>query len=247
MVHGQLSEYRDWKSWDREAFLESSRTDQTYFAAELRRCGVRLAPGMSVLELGFGNGSFAAYCREIGVCYTGTELDRQLVREAREADVRAFEAEQSIASLFTPGSVDLVAAWDVFEHVDQEALVSLLANVRSVLSESGVIVARFPSGDSPFAGFLYNGDGTHQTWIGIGKLGQICRSAGLRVVRTHAQTIPLLGHGVVHFIRKLPVVAARRIVGRAISLLYLGGGKYVIDPNMVAVLAVGHSRSELRR
>jgi SAM-dependent methyltransferase len=241
MLQAPLSSYREWKSWEREAFLTSSEIDRVYFSAELRRCGIRLAPGMSVLEIGFGNGSFASYCREIGVNYTGTELDPQLVREAREANVRAFEADQDIASIFEPRSIDLVVAWDVFEHIDHDALVALLSDLRGVLSEDGFIVARFPSGDSPFAGVLYNGDGTHRTLIGIGKLDQICKSSGLRVLRNHAQTIPLRGHGLLHLCRKLPVIAARRLIARAISFVFLGGGKYVIEPNMVAVLAAGES------
>jgi SAM-dependent methyltransferase len=237
MLESRFGTYRQWKSWQRENFFTTSETDRVYFEAELRKSGIAAQGGMTVLELGFGNGNFARFCQDRGFDYVGTELDVELVQRARDAGLKAYTSDRSLGEIVGGRRIDLVVALDVFEHVLQDDLVTLLREVRRVLAGTGRLVARFPSGDSPFSGPLFNGDGTHVNLMGIGKLGQLCQLSGMRIERAHPQTIPLTGLGPMHSLRKAPIVIARKLVARVVSGLYFGGKPYVIDPNMVAVLA----------
>ena len=58
--------YAEWKGWNSESFGTCSAADEVYFAAELRRAGVEAVDGSYILELGFGNGTFAAWALKQG-------------------------------------------------------------------------------------------------------------------------------------------------------------------------------------
>ncbi|WP_394886101.1 class I SAM-dependent methyltransferase (plasmid) [Mesorhizobium sp. AaZ16] len=236
MADADFAIYRSWKSWEQDNFYILPDEDRVYFTKELERCGIDTNKRISVFEIGFGNANFAKYCHGHGFVYAGSELDPELVARALSLKIKAFESSQRISKIAGGQLFDLVVAFDVFEHIELHDLIEMLKDAREILSEGGRIVARFPSGDSPFSAPIFNGDMTHRTLIGIGKLDQICRSAGLRIVRVHPQSIAVLGLGFGNAIRKVPVVAGRRLMAAILANLYFGRQKLVFDPNMVAVL-----------
>ncbi len=234
--------YREWKSWQSEDFAALTPEDNAYFQAELRRCRIELDTRSSVLEIGFGNGNFAAYCRSIGCSYIGSELDAGLVDRARDRGIEAFDASSPIRDAIGNRQVDLIVAFDVFEHIAPEQLIEMLRDMRNALSRQGHVLARFPCGDSPFSAPLYNGDMTHRTAIGIGKLDQICHCAGMRVVAFHGQTMAIGSLGIMQLLKKLPILLARRTLSWLVNRVYFGGSRLVMEPNMVAVMSAetGH-------
>lgn len=231
-----FASYRRWKFWNQDNFYVLPDEDRMYYSKELERCGIDTSKPLSVFEIGFGNASFAKYCHEHGFAYAGSELDPELVDRALSLDIEAFNAGQGISKMAGGRLFDLVVAFDVFEHVEVHSLIEMLKDAREILSEDGRIVARFPNGDSPFSAPIFNGDMTHRTLIGMGKLDQVCRISGLRIVRVHAQSITVLGLGVGNAVNKVLALAGRHLLSAILTRLYYGKQDLVFDPNMIAVL-----------
>lgn len=173
------NDYTVWKGWDPIGhFGECSASDRKYFDAEVARLPVTEI--RSVLELGFGNGSFLGFARSKGWSVTGVEAIESQVQVARERGFEAFTPD-GVADI-TPCSLDLVVAFDVLEHIPQSDLPGLFATIYNKLRPGGLFLARFPNGDSPFGMPYQNGDVTHVTVIGSGKLRYFAQQAGLIVV-----------------------------------------------------------------
>jgi SAM-dependent methyltransferase len=236
MHDADFASYRRWKFWNQNNFYVLPEEDRVYFTKELERCGIDTRKRISVFEIGFGNAKFAKYCHEHGFVYAGSELDPELVARALSLNIEAYSSNREISRIAGGRLFDLVVAFDVFEHIELHDLIEMLRDAKEILSEGGRVVARFPSGDSPFSAPIFNGDMTHRTLIGLGKLDQVCRISGLRIVRVHAQSITVLGLGFGNAVRKVLALAGRHLLSAILTRLYYGKQDLVFDPNMIAVL-----------
>lgn len=228
-------EYRIWKGWSSDSFGELTSADRVYFAAETADS---LAPfaGKDVLEIGFGNGGFLAFCRDRGAQAVGVELDADLVHRARDAGFEAHIFCDGQLAGMAPNSFDAVVAFDVFEHVDYAALEKLIYDLRRLLRPGGLVLARFPSGDSPFSGAIYNGDCTHRTLIGSAKLKQLAIATNFEILQMRGERIPIRGLGIKAAIKRTPVVAIRRAASAILIPAFYNNQPRVVDPNAVCVL-----------
>lgn len=229
--------YRAWKTWDNRPFGLFTWLDARAFEVELGAAGIDLSRRLSILEIGFGAGTFAGWARDRGYAYAGVELDPALVARARRAGFEAMGADRPLAQLAPACRFDLVVAFDVLEHMRLDEIQGLLDAVYDRLKADGRLVARFPSGDSPFAGSIQNGDITHRISIGSGMVEQLALQAGYAVIQIRAPRLPVFGVGVVRGLRRGLLSAARLVVGRAINLVFHDNQRRVVDPNMVIVLA----------
>ncbi|HEY6618342.1 MAG TPA: methyltransferase domain-containing protein [Steroidobacteraceae bacterium] len=126
---------------------------------------------LSILESGFGDGSFMDWARSVGHSITGIELIPDCVAAAKNrnhdvylaSDVESLEAQR----------FDLIVAIDVLEHLTVGQLAELANLATKVLRLDGMIVARFPNGDSPFSGRYQNGDVTHERPLSARAVDQI--------------------------------------------------------------------------
>lgn len=215
---GYGDEYAEWKSWEDADFGTCDPATATYYRAELRRAGVALGPGVRVLEVGFGNGAFMAFARKAGAAVRGTEVSEVLVRRAQAA---GYDAHLSATLDFVAdGSVDLVVAFDVLEHLEQPGIVALLRQVARVLSPQGQVIARFPNGDSPLGLANQFGDVTHLTFIGSEKARFLGRSAGLEVVRVDQPATALVQPGLAATAYNAVMLPVRRVVAAAVKLVF---------------------------
>jgi SAM-dependent methyltransferase len=227
-------EYLDWKGWDAAPFGQCDAERARYFAAETALGDGR---GCRVLELGFGNGGCLAWLRSTPAEVYGVELNPALVDAARTL----LGAGRAFTSLDAPelgalaGRFTHILAFDVLEHVPQEALGALLARLGQLLAPGGLVVARFPNGDSPFGRIHQHGDPTHVTTLGRAKVEYFARRAGLIVQCLRAPALPAAGLSLRAWRRRL-LLAARAPLERLIGLLYFGGQRIPLDPNYVAVL-----------
>ena len=228
--------YRDWKSWDADRFGDLKPESRRYFEAELERSGIRLSAANRVLEIGFGNGDFASFCREIGCSYSATEIDPELVERAKASGFDAHLAPEDLAATFDGQHFDLITCFDVLEHLTQEQITAMLAQFRTLLSDQGRVLARFPSGDSPFSVAMYNGDITHRSWIGRGAVLQYCVATGLEALQIRHPALPIIGLGAKRLLRRAPIAAARWLIRKFVQTVYYDGQPRVVDPNMVIVL-----------
>lgn len=228
--------YRDWKSWDEGTFGALSTVNRRYFEEELATSGVTLTADSNVLEIGFGNGNFATLCRDLGSGYTATEIDPELVDRANAAGFTAVLAPDDLAAAFPDQRFDLIACFDVLEHLTQDQITAMLTQFRALLSDTGKILARFPSGDSPFSVAMYNGDITHRSWIGRGAVLQYCVATGLKAEQIRHPALPLSGIGLKRTLRRAPIVAVRWLTRKFVRTFFYDGQPRVVDPNMVIVL-----------
>lgn len=228
--------YQDWKQWAETDFGVFSRSEDAYFTAELRRSGAPARSGMRVLEIGFGNGAFAGWAATRNVDYRGTERNPVLVKRARMKRFIVCDAAMSLPEFVEGESIDLVVAFDVFEHLELSGLTELLRTVRAVLRVGGRVIARVPSGDSPFARSLQHGDVTHCLTLGSSAVRQLACATGYEVDQVRAPVLPLVGHGLVGFVRRSVVSASRAVIYPIIGNLLMGGGAPVLSPNLLFVL-----------
>jgi 2-polyprenyl-3-methyl-5-hydroxy-6-metoxy-1,4-benzoquinol methylase len=227
--------YIDWKDWRDDSFGKCDVLLATYYAQET---GISAGPGIRVIEIGFGNGSFVGWARSIGVEVFGVELNPTLVARARKfvgAD-RAFDDLNDSALTQWAGTFSHVVAFDVLEHIPQQELSGFFTRARSLLAPSGRLILRFPNGDSPFGRLYQHADVTHVTTLGGNKVRYLARQAGFSVEAVRAPRLPLAGVGLVRAFKRRLLLAGRFVVERVIGHLYFGGRVLPLDPNYVAVL-----------
>lgn len=228
--------YIEWKAWSPEAFGIVTAEEDAQFSCEMRRAGIALTQDSHVLEIGFGNGVFASWVQRHTPHYVGSESNPQLVARAQQAGIEAYPATLDLASLAQGRSFDLIAIFDVLEHLEVKEILELLESSRCCLSNNGRLVLRVPSGDSPFSGRFMHGDITHKTCLGTLAFHQLAAMSGLEVVVVRDAAFPILGFGVVAAVTRTAVAAARKIINSMIRIVYYGNKPAVISPNLIAVL-----------
>jgi len=229
--------YEGWKQWAKATFGIWSDLDAAYFSAELRRAGIESCEGLLIYEIGFGNGAFSGYVRSMGGEYFGSELNGALVERAREFGLNVFEGgiKQALAT-GKPESFDAVVAFDVLEHLDVADIKSFLLDAGELLKPGGVVLARVPSGDSPFGRAIFHGDITHRTALGSSAVRQLASQTGFEVTDIGPPRLPILGLGPVRAIRRGGIRLAQTIIARFINLVFHDGQPRVITANLVFVL-----------
>ncbi|MCC6739660.1 MAG: class I SAM-dependent methyltransferase [Planctomycetia bacterium] len=236
MTEASYQGYREWKAWKACDFGRFSPDEAATFAEELRRCGIGSLQGRRVLEVGFGNGGFASWARGEGAEVFGTELLPELQELGGKAGLRVIDAAAPLAGQVGAGTMDLVVALDVFEHLGIDRLQALLPDLRDCLRPDGCLLGRVPSGDSPFSNAIQHGDLTHRSVLGSSAIHQLAVAAGFVDVETREPALPLRGAGCLGAVRRLLVRAGRRIAFPLIARVFMGGGHPILSPNMVFVL-----------
>jgi cyclopropane fatty-acyl-phospholipid synthase-like methyltransferase len=231
-----LSTYSDWKEWREETFGICTAVAAHYFHAEFRRSGIEFSSGDILLELGFGNGELAAWAARQDLSYLGTELNPRLLELARLQGFEVFPATLDLQSIVRGRPIRCVVAFDVLEHLTVSDIAALFQSVSSTLAPGGYFLARFPSGDSPFARSIQYGDFTHQTVIGSSAVVQLARTCGLNVVQLRAPILPIWGLGARVAARRFALRAARAVIGRVVNLVYHDNCPRVVEPTMLIVL-----------
>jgi SAM-dependent methyltransferase len=222
--------YADWKHWEADQFGRCSHSDVRYFTWCMKQASLS-SPPTRVLEIGFGNGAFLGYCKNQGWTTTGIETNETLLSRAASAGFPVFPSVEEL-----PGGLtfDLIAVFDVLEHLPIDQAERLLSQLRDVLSPQGAILLRVPNGDSPFGRAYQHGDRTHVETYGSEKLQQLCVSLRLRIV--HAGEAPWGSqHRMPRTVRTLVGSVLKWVIDRLISYAYFG--HYVdLSPNLFVVI-----------
>lgn len=229
--------YTAWKGWGLEAgFGTVTAGDRDLFRRELR--GIEKHTRIhDVLEIGYGNGTFLGYCRERGWAITGVELLPELRQAAAATGFRAV-ADDEIDTL-PEGSFDLVAAFDVLEHIEPEDAIEFLLSLKRRLRPGGCLILRYPNADSALGNPFQYGDPTHVNAIGTLKLDFYAKQSGMKVVeyrgmrRRGFRTSAI--HGV-HRATAVPLAIAVGAIKRAIHF-----------PDLRVVLSSGNVVTVLRK
>ncbi len=210
--------YLAWKGWgDQQPFGTLTAGEADYFRRELREATSAGHPVSDVLEVGFGNGTFLAYCRERGWNVAGTELGPESIAAGEQAGFAVHPAEWVDA--VPDDSFDLIAAFDVLEHIPQDDIVGFLSTLASKLRPSGTLILRFPNADSWLGNPMQYGDPTHVTRIGYLKMQYFALRAGFEIAAFRATKRHGFRTSFVHGIHSMivgPVIALGAAIARAI-------------------------------
>lgn len=236
--------YVKWKEWKSDAFCVCSNKDAAVFASELILSGLSIARESHILEIGFGNGSFAAWALARTCHYVGTENNDILVNRAIQHGLEAHSGTSNLADIVQGRKFDLIAIFDVLEHMELNEAIQLLHSAGEHLAPSGKIVIRVPSGDSPFSGHLLHGDITHKLYLGRLAFFQLSEITGLEVVSIHDSAFPITGMGLSTAIRRITITFMRAVIGRLLKLAYYANEPVVLSPTLTAVLR--RKRTNLR-
>ena len=202
--------YLDWKDWSSDKFGVLESADARYFASEIKNIGSHFPPGSEVLEIGFGNGKFLKFAQNNRWNIRGLEINQQLVNMATERGFEAFCTDS--LRMFEDASFALVVAFDVLEHIDQNKLLTFLEEVKRVLKPNGHFLARFPNGDSPFGLAYQNGDITHVTSLGSGKIEYFAKKLSVDLVYLSGEQEKLIGRNSFSTLRRVLSFFMRKAV-----------------------------------
>lgn len=166
------AQYETWKQWDREPFGSFTRKQHYYFKKLLtynfgsNSSSLRL----EVLEIGFGNGAFAGWLKATHpkMSWAGVEIQDALVAKAQQA---GFNGMSAIPDTAPEEQYDLIAAFDVIEHLSDQDIKSFFAKASVMLKPKGVVLTRTPNAGGPFGLPNQTGDQTHVTPISLSRLG----------------------------------------------------------------------------
>lgn len=229
--------YVKWKGWvENQSFGRCDEETTAYYRAELTASRAKLTTDSSVLEIGFGNGEFAAFCKAAGFDYTGTEINDQLIGAGREAGFNVLTAHDSLTDLAKARRrFDLVTAFDVFEHLEVNHLRAMLLQIRRILKPAGMLISRVPSGDSPFARAIQHGDLTHRSSLGTSALNQLALQTGYKLTQAREPAFIYSGLRLSSLLRRCGVQLVRRLTFPIMQAVYFSGGDVVLTQNMIAV------------
>jgi 2-polyprenyl-3-methyl-5-hydroxy-6-metoxy-1,4-benzoquinol methylase len=229
------SPYVAWKGWvDETPFGRIDAGETKYFDSELREITAHGAAISEVLEIGFGNGSFLAYCAARGWNVVGTEQDTELLRIGTASGFTVHPADY--LSSLPDRSFDLIAMFDVLEHIPQDAMVDFLSTLEHKIRVGGAILFRFPNSDSWIGNPLQNGDPTHVTAIGYLKMTYFALQADLEIRRFRGTRRKGFSSSFIHGLYALiagPIIAVSASIKRA---LYFPGLPVVLTTSNVVCI-----------
>ena len=217
------SGYVDYKAWAGESsFLPEN------YQALLASAGI--AGSSRLLEIGFGAGTFLDWARAQGHQIEGIEILPEMVKAASG---RGHKVHLVGDSALLSGELDGVVAIDVLEHLDVAQLRSYFRLIRPLLKPAGVLVARFPNGDSPFVGRYHFGDLTHERPLTSASLAQVAAMEGFHLQKAfNPRSRP---HGWLHRAKRGAAYLVRDVIEVLLGYAYFGY-RFPMDPNVAVVL-----------
>jgi SAM-dependent methyltransferase len=224
----QYESYTQWKDWHLD--FSFSEADDLYYRKEF---GQVVRAGQRIIEIGFGAGSFLSWAKQRGAEIYGVEIQEELIAAVKEHGAFAVNQIDDLLPHRQQG-FDAVVALDVFEHLTNSEISSMLASIEKLLKPSGTLTVRVPNGGSPFGLWNQHSDATHLTVVTPGKLSQLAFATKLRVVEVRNMArVPIrksIGHRMSVFLQ----FAIRECISRAIAKVYAYPS--ILDQNMVIVL-----------
>lgn len=211
--------YLKWKGWEEVSnFGKLKKQEKAYFNAEIRKTKHVFPANSKVLDIGFGNGSFLKFAKEKNWDICGTEVNEHLVKIAKECgyDVRHSDN----LSAYGDNTFDLIVAFDVLEHIHQNALPTFIDEVKRILKKDAFFIARFPNGDSPFGLSYQNGDITHITTLGSGKIYYFAARCDMEAFFVGGEAQPLIGAGLFRLAYGLIALPIKKVLNLITNIIF---------------------------
>ncbi|MDP7151107.1 MAG: methyltransferase domain-containing protein [Paracoccaceae bacterium] len=110
---------------------------------------VRIAPGMRILDVGCGGGSFLAVCRALGADIFGVEPSDDGVATCQKAGIPVFHGNLTAFLDSTDQTFDLITTNHVVEHHPEPT--ALIHEMTTLLAPDGEIYIAVPNADCFFS------------------------------------------------------------------------------------------------
>lgn len=190
---------------------------------------------VSILDLGCGDGGLIFFLKRFGYRNVkGVDLSPEMVALAHGAGVMEAQVGDVFESLAAApdGSVDVVFAMDILEHLNRPELFTFCREVFRVLSPSGRFIVHVPNAAGIFGNAVRYGDLTHEQAFTDTSMRQIMRSIGFAHVncyedRPHPHGVKSTVRAVLWAILSLPF--------RALYVAETGRLQVILSQNMTAV------------
>lgn len=137
-------------AFDGERFVPGAGVEITYHHWLRYHFAAQFAPDKRVLDVASGEGYGAAYLAGVAKSVQGFDLSAEAMAHARatygdnprvtfvRADIETFFREAQLASF------DVVTAYEVIEHVDEQLQMALLEGIAKVLAPGGIALISTP-------------------------------------------------------------------------------------------------------
>ena len=193
----------------------------------------RVPSGARVIEIGCGSGHFASHIP--GRDYTGIELNRTAVAQAKERGLNVLHEDLADFASRAPAAFDVVCAFQVLEHVPDPA--AFLTACCQLAKPGGILMFGVPNADS-YLGVqpdeILNMPPHHMSWWPSETFWRIALTFGMEVVATEA--LLLSGGCREQFKRGVVMRAISRRIGRN-SLFCFTGRRYRVLKRIAALVS----------
>ena len=178
--------------------------------------------GKRLLDLGYGDGRLLTWVKSRGGEAVGLERQTELVDGARKA---GFQVEYSIDQ-FAASSIDVITAFDVLEHIENNLLLPLVQSLVARLRPGGRLIARVPNCQIPAGIAIQYSDHTHCTALSEPIVRWLFEHSGLDSI-TVTGAPEMIGSGANIRERLKFVFLPLRMVARSFALRLIGVPKDV--------------------
>lgn len=173
---------------------------------------VKITPGMRVLDVGCGGGSFLAVCRELGAEILGVEPSEDGVATCKAADIPVFHGNLTEFLETADQSFDLITTNHVVEHHPEPT--ALIREKASLLAPGGEIYIAVPNANCFFSRKLkaqwHSSDlPVHLQHFSEGSLRRMVEDAGLEIKSLRTISENSLPNSLAQYMRKSYMVPQR--------------------------------------
>tara|TARA_A100001011_G_C14158329_1_gene777107 strand:- start:345 stop:1061 length:717 start_codon:yes stop_codon:yes gene_type:complete len=229
--------YIKWQNWKYSNFGSLDNYQRKYFDKLINKIKSDKYKSFKVLEVGYGNGSFLSFAKYNKWEVHGVEVNNILLENARKKGYRIFSSIEEAINY--KEKYDLIFAFDVLEHLNTNQLEELFISINILLKHNGSFIARFPNGDSPFSLSTQNGDITHLTSVGSGKIIYLSKKYNMNIDYIGGDVVPLINSSLLKVIHRLITLPIKFIIDFFVNILFYPGDNFRISftaKNLLVIL-----------
>lgn len=172
-----------------------------------------------IVEVGCGGGDLLAALHCAGYRdLIGVDVSPEQVAAAAARGIGRVERAdaQEYLSRLEPGSIDVLVAFDLLEHLTKPEITKLLTIGLRALRSDGRLIIHSVNAESPFFGAVRYGDLTHETAFTRRSMRQLCLSLGYRNVECYEDS-PVV-HGPISMCRAVLWRMVRTALRMAVAI-----------------------------
>ena len=216
----------DWHGYDSaETALAKHQTRAPYYAWFTKGWLPHDKSAM-VLDLGCGSGQFLWFLRERGYrnC-SGVDLDARQVELGRQLGLDCQAADILTALHELKKRCDLIAVFDVLEHLRKDELHEVMTLISKRLEPGGGrLLLSVPNAESPSGPAVLYGDLTHEAAFTWGSICELCYCHGL-TIKAFRDPFPAPVTSL-RWVYRLVALTARRIEAARLRVLGLSAPRF---------------------